>query len=205
MSDTEEYVQPPIPLESVTPMKLAREPEREDPIPIESSPEALHEAAEPLVDNGPEADVITFRDSETGKVRPAHETVTAEQAAREVAAYRNANEDAREQQGDQAVRDLVDHIQTNAANPDLQPAAQQPEQQVQQEQQQQQTEQTAQQYPPGVDPDVARVLAGSGGFAGRGAAGPYGAPIARRFDAGQRKHGRGQSFCGVSRNCQRPG
>ena len=143
-------------------MKLAREPEQEDPIPIESSPEALHEAAEPLVDNGPEADVITFRDSETGKVRPAHETVTAEQAAREVAAYRNANEDAREQQGDQAVRDLVDHIQDNAQNPDLQPAAQQPEQQVQQEQQQQQTEQTAQQYPPGVDPDVARVLAGSG-------------------------------------------
>ena len=44
-------------------------------------------------------------------MRPAHETVTAEQAAREVAAYRNANEDAREAQGDQAVRDLVDHIQ----------------------------------------------------------------------------------------------
>lgn len=159
MSDTEEYVQPPIPIKSLRPMVLANEPPKEEESTFELSSEGLKEAASERVDNGPEADVITIIDAQTGEPRPSNETLSAESAAKELARYRNANEDVREQRGDQAVRDIVDHIQTNAANPDLQPAAQQPQQQVQPEQQQQQPEQAAQQYPPGVDPDVARVLA----------------------------------------------
>jgi hypothetical protein len=145
MSDTD-YVQPPIPLESVTPMKLAREPEREEPPPIESSPEALHEAAESLVDHGPEADVIIVNDVQTGKPRPTNETLSAEQAARELAGYRNANEDVREQQSDQATRELIDNIQGNAQRPEFQPA-QQPQQQAQPEQQPQPEAQPVQAAP----------------------------------------------------------
>jgi hypothetical protein len=150
MSDTEEYVQPPINVGFTTPMVLTNEPPKDEPTPIESSPEALHEAAKELVDNGPEADVITFRDVQTGGPKPASETLSAEDAAKELASYRIANEDVREAQSDQATRELIDHIQGNAANPDLQPQAQQPEPQ--------QPEAQPVQIPDGIDPEITRAV-----------------------------------------------
>src|SRR4029077_13627251 len=153
MSDTE-YVQEPIPVGFTEPMVLAHEPPKEEQSTFDSSPDGLREAAEELVEAPPEPDPIIVRDVQSGKPRPANETLSAEQAGRELARYRNANEDARETASEEATRNLIDSIQNNAANPDLQPQQQQQQVQPEQHQPQQPTEPV----PDGIDADVARVL-----------------------------------------------
>ena len=61
-----------------------------------SSPDGLREAANELVEAPPEPVAITLNDSQTGEPRPANETLSAEEAGRELARYRNWIADAKE-------------------------------------------------------------------------------------------------------------
>ena len=119
-----------------------------------SSPDGLREAANELVEAPPEPVAITLNDSQTGEPRPANETLSAEEAGRELARYRNWIADAKEAQSDAATAELIDHIQDNAQNPDLQPQVQQ---QAQPEPQQQQEPQPVQ-APDGLDQEIVEAL-----------------------------------------------
>ena len=61
MSDTEEYVQPPINVGFTKPMELANEPPKEEQSTFDSSPDGLREAANELVEAPPEPVAITLK------------------------------------------------------------------------------------------------------------------------------------------------
>ena len=119
MSDTEEYVQPPINVPFTTPMVLASDPPEKEESTFESTPDGLREAANEIVEAPTKPDVITIRDVQTGKPRPSNETLSAEQAGKELARYRGEIAD---QKGLPAIWDMsgtnvIDAAVVNHPNP----------------------------------------------------------------------------------------
>jgi hypothetical protein len=153
---SEEYVQPPIDVGFTKEAVLTSEPPKEEESTFESNDVGLREAAEERVGETPEPVAITLNDSESGKPRPANETLSAESAARELANYRNSIEDQKTAQSEQVTRELIDNIQGNAQNPELRPQAQPAEQQ--QPPPQPVEAQPTEQLPPGIDPTLAKAL-----------------------------------------------
>jgi len=160
MSETE-YVQPAIDVGFTTPMVDATAPPEDERPTFESNVDGLQDAAAEnfLADETlpePEPVIYTQRGGDhDGKPAPANQSVTAEQAARNLADYRNSKEAAKEQQTDALAASAIDVLREQR----LAPVEQTQEPQQQSAPQQPEPQAVAdEQLPPGIDPELARTL-----------------------------------------------
>ena len=159
MSDTE-YVQPAIDVGFTRPMVDATAPPEEEKSTFESNADGLKDAAAEIAeDNTQEPEPVIYKQhggDHHGEPAAADESVSAEQAARNLADWRNQKATAKEQQSDALTAEVIDAVRAERFGQVQQPQAQQ---QAQPEQQQPQIQpQAAEQLPEGIDPELAKVL-----------------------------------------------